>query len=72
MKDIEAMGNSSGHKGSGPKLEQETQNALGRELRAMYDGLIEEPVPERFLKLLDQLEQVDAADGETKGRPGPE
>jgi hypothetical protein len=59
MKDIEAMGNASGRGQGAPKLEPGAQKALGRELRAMYDELIEEPVPDRFLQLLDQLEQSE-------------
>jgi len=34
--------------------------AVGRRLKQMYDGLINEPVPDRFLDLLRQLEQAEA------------
>ncbi len=40
------------------------QRALGRELRRMYDEVVQEPVPEDFLEL---LRQIDAKD-ETKGK----
>lgn len=30
---------------------------IGRELRVMFDDVVSEPVPERFQKLLDELEQ---------------
>lgn len=65
MKTIEASasgneaGGASSGAGSRPKLEPRVQNALGRELRAMYDQVVSEPVPDRFRKLLDQLEQSE-------------
>jgi hypothetical protein len=30
---------------------------IGRELRALFNGVIAEPVPEKFRKLLEQLER---------------
>ena len=30
---------------------------IGRELRAMFDGVVAEPVPEKFRQLLEELEQ---------------
>ncbi len=33
--------------------------ALGCELRNMYRGVIQEPVPEEFRKLLDQLDSTN-------------
>lgn len=33
--------------------------AVSRRLKEMYDGLVNEPVPDRFLDLLNQLEQVE-------------
>lgn len=29
---------------------------IGKELRALYNAVLEEPVPDRFLALLDQLD----------------
>ncbi len=53
------MGNASGRRKSAAKLEPGAQKVLGRELRAMYNELVEEPVPDRFVKLLDELERVE-------------
>ena len=36
------------------------QRAIGRELRRMYDDVVQEPVPEDFLEL---LRKIDAAKG---------
>ena len=33
------------------------QDQIGRQLRAMFDGVAHEPVPDRFLQLLKDLEQ---------------
>ena len=34
------------------------QRVLGRELRRMYDEVVQEPVPEDFLLLLKQIDKV--------------
>ena len=41
-------------------LEPELQDRIGIQLRAVYDGILNEPVPERFLKLLAELERKQA------------
>ncbi len=41
-------------------LEREVQTHLGRQLRALYDEVASQPVPDRFLKLLEQLEEKEA------------
>ncbi|MDQ4135002.1 MAG: hypothetical protein M3158_02330 [Pseudomonadota bacterium] len=40
-----------------PKLDRMTQTRLGDQLRAMYDELVGQPVPDRFKDLLDRLEK---------------
>lgn len=37
-------------------LDRTLQAQLGRQLRAIFSDIAEEPVPERFIKLLDALE----------------
>ncbi len=37
--------------------EAEVPQHIGRKLREMYDYIAEQPVPDRFKQLLDQLEQ---------------
>ncbi|MFZ3181092.1 MAG: NepR family anti-sigma factor [Methylocystis silviterrae] len=34
----------------------EFQDSIGKELRNLYDDIVAQPVPDRFLKLLNQLE----------------
>ncbi len=45
-----------GAAGLGPEL----QAHIGRQLRAVYDEVAQQPVPDRFLKLLDELERKQA------------
>jgi hypothetical protein len=39
----------------------ERQRAIGERLRALFDGVVNEPIPEDFLKLLEEAEGVSAA-----------
>ncbi|WP_230534032.1 NepR family anti-sigma factor [Microvirga roseola] len=40
-----------------PKLDSTSQRRIGDQLRAMYDELMQQPVPDRFKELLDQLDK---------------
>jgi hypothetical protein len=40
-----------------PGLDRAIQARIGDNLRAMYDELLQQPVPDRFRDLLGQLEQ---------------
>ncbi|GEO14660.1 NepR family anti-sigma factor [Microvirga aerophila] len=44
---------------SDPKLDTTSQKRIGDQLRAMYDELVQQPVPDRFKNLLEQLEKKD-------------
>lgn len=39
------------------------QRAIGRELKRMYDGVANEPVPQDFLDLLKQIDKEKAEGG---------
>ena len=46
------------HASSGaPSLAQQDQDHLGQQLRAMYQELLDEPVPAHFLMLMARLER---------------
>lgn len=47
-----------------PGIQVQVQDHIGRQLRAVYDDVLNQPVPDRLLELLDQL------DREKKGREG--
>ena len=40
-----------------PKLDRGIQSRIGDQLRAMYDDLMQQPVPDRFAELLGRLDQ---------------
>ncbi|MEZ0171815.1 NepR family anti-sigma factor [Microvirga sp. TS319] len=43
--------------GTNAKLDSSSQKRIGDQLRAMYDELMQQPVPDRFKDLLDQLDK---------------
>ena len=48
--------NSSTSRPSEPALDRHIQSRIGDRLRAMYDNLAEQPVPDRFASLLEKLD----------------
>lgn len=45
------------------KLSREVQARLGQQLRAMYDEVVDQGVPDRFTELLNQLDAGENKDG---------
>jgi hypothetical protein len=43
------------------RLDAQVRAHLGRLVRASYSKLVEEPVPERFIDLLEQLERAETS-----------
>ena len=44
----------------GTGLEKDLQQHIGRHLRAIYDDVVNETVPDRFRQLLEELERKEA------------
>jgi hypothetical protein len=42
-----------------PSLGRDIQNKIGQQLRAMYDDVVNQGVPARFVDLLNRLEKRD-------------
>jgi hypothetical protein len=42
-----------------PSLGRDIQTKIGQQLRAMYDDVVSQGVPPRFVDLLDRLEKRD-------------
>jgi len=42
-----------------PSLGRDIQTKIGQQLRAMYDDVVHQGVPARFVDLLDRLEKRD-------------
>ncbi len=45
---------------SGVALPVDVQDHIGRHLRALYDAVVQAPIPDRFVKLLEELERKQA------------
>ena len=45
-------------KGSAASIDDEIQNHLGRQLQSIYDDVLHQPVPERFMNLLRELDEA--------------
>jgi hypothetical protein len=45
---------------AGARLEADLQAHIGRQLRAVYDEVVSEPVPDKFIRLLEELERKRA------------
>lgn len=52
--------------GVGHGMQADMQSHLGRQLRAVYDEMASQPVPDRFIALLDALERQ-----QPPGAPAP-
>jgi len=53
----------------GEPFSSDVQSQIGRQLRAIYDGVVAQPVPDRFLELLNELEQRSGrTDGDGSGK----
>ena len=55
----DTLGTDATQPGTGGRLDDRTQAAIGQRLKAVYSEIVQEPVPERFLKLLEELEQKE-------------
>ena len=49
-----------------PGLDRNVQARIGDNLRAMYDELLQQPVPDRFKDLLGQFEQQSDRKGQSR------
>jgi len=61
---------------NGPKITRAVQDRIGRELRAMYEELLKQPLPENLIAPLRgpsqvpaPLERLEAAMSEMRGSP---
>ncbi len=53
----------------GPEIDSELQAHIGRHLKASYDDILGQDVPDRFMELLQQLE---ARETNSKAKDGDE
>jgi hypothetical protein len=62
---METAANTRGKKSSAKpaKLSRDVQARLGQQLRAMYDDVVNQGVPDRFNELIDRLNSDGGKDG---------
>ena len=53
-------------------LDADVETHIGNRLRAMYDSVLSEPIPTRFLDLLHQLDDKISAEAEKRGTARPQ
>jgi len=58
------LGAASSHLAPAHGLDSEVQAHLGQQLKAMYQSLVEQPIPDRLLNLLSQLEKEESGGGQ--------
>ena len=56
----------------GAAVQIEAQDHIGRQLRAIYDDLLSQPVPDRFLELLRQLDDTGKPEAKTDVKDAPQ
>lgn len=70
MKDMKPPSNRPPAGGGKPGgLNTEIQSRIGHQLRAMYDDVVRQGVPERFAEMIRQLDSQEAATRVTSGAP---
>ena len=74
MKDVKSQANRTSAPGKQGALNAEIQSRIGHQLRAMYDDVVRQGVPDRFAELIRKLDvpeddpQVAKAGDKTDGR----
>ena len=55
-----------------PPLPRQAQDRIGERLKQMYDSVVREPIPDRFVDLLARLEKTgQGTASEPEEAPGP-
>ena len=57
---------------NGASVQMQVQDHIGRQMRAVYDDLLSQPVPDRFLELLQQLDDTGKPEGKTDVKDTPQ
>src|SRR6476659_1665023 len=71
MKDVKSQASKNAPAGKQGGLNAEIQSRIGHQLRAMYDDVVRQGVPERFAELIRKLDVPDA-DPHVGSTGGPE
>jgi hypothetical protein len=60
MKDVKSQASRSSVPGKPGRLNAEIQSRIGHQLRAMYDDVVRQGVPDRFADLIKKLDEPGA------------
>jgi hypothetical protein len=66
MKDVKSQAGRSAPPGKQGRLNAEIQSRIGHQLRAMYDDVVRQGVPDRFAELIKKLDAPGATDQTAK------
>jgi hypothetical protein len=67
--DMQSMRRNRDEGASAMPMERELQALIGHRLRARYAEILSEPIPERFLDLLEQLDRPSRPPDDSPARP---
>ena len=63
MKDVKSLASKSAGPGKQGGLNAEIQSRIGHQLRAMYDDVVRQGVPDRFAELIRKLDAPEGGAG---------
>ena len=63
MKDVKSPASKNAATGKSGGLNAEIQSRIGHQLRAMYDDVVRQGVPDRFAELIRKLDTPEAGTG---------
>ena len=63
MKDVKSQASKSAMPGKPGRLNAEIQSRIGHQLRAMYDDVVRQGVPDRFAELIRKLDAPEGGAG---------
>ena len=66
MKDVKSQASKVAVAGKPGRLNTEIQSRIGHQLRAMYDDVVRQGVPDRFAELIKKLDVPAASGDQTK------
>ena len=70
MKDVKSPAGGNAVPGKPGRLNAEIQSRIGHQLRAMYDDVVRQGVPDRFAELIRQMDGPQPASENTAGTGG--
>ena len=72
MKDVKSQVTKSASTGKPGGLNAEIQSRIGHQLRAMYDDVVRQGVPDRFAELIKKLDSADGSHDQAAKKDGRE